>query len=57
MEVLAAVDTSRQGDYGGMRVLLGHKKRNIRTSGAGLKSGGKRPLEGSNGQASDEREH
>jgi len=26
MQVLAVVDTTQQGDFGGMRVLLGHQK-------------------------------
>jgi len=44
VELLAAVDTPRQGDFGGMRVLPGLKWGNIQRSGAGLESGGKTAL-------------
>ena len=57
MEVLAAVDTPRQGDFGGMKVLLGHKRGNIQRSGAGLESGGKTALGRSNGQTFAEKGH
>jgi len=41
VEVLAVVDTTWQRDFGGMRVLQGHKGGKYKRSRVGLESGGK----------------
>ena len=44
MEVLAAFGTPCQGEFGGKRVLQGHKRGEVKRSGAGLESGGQSAL-------------